>query len=330
MLVLGIESTAHTFGIGVADENGNLRCEATRSQKDMCILVDEKSVYKPKDGIVPMEAAEFHRENSAKVLQKIEDKIDLNEVDLIGVSAGPGLPPCLYYGLEFAEDLAKRLKKPLVGINHCRAHVEIGRILTKAKDPVVLYVSGGNTQIIYENNGYRVLGETQDIGIGNAIDKLGRVAGLSFPAGPKIEKLARNGKFVLLPYSVKGMDLNFSGVLSEAVRRLKNESNKVEDIFYSFQEVCFAMLAEVTERAMAATEKNELLLVGGVAQNQRLQEMLGVMCEERNAKLKSVPKEFAGDNGAMIAITALVDYKNKNIETQKEVKINPNWRIDSI
>ncbi len=312
MRVLGIESTAHTFGIGVVENKK--------------ILVDERIVYKPKEGIVPIEAAEFHREHSAKVLQKVENKINFKEVDLIGISTGPGLPPCLYFGLEFAKKLAAKLKKPLIGVNHCQAHIEIGKTLTKPKEPIILYVSGGNTQIIYENKGYKILGETQDIGIGNAIDKLGRAAGLSFPAGPKIEKIARKGKFVLLPYSVKGMDLNFSGVLSESIRRLKNE--KEEDIFYSFQEVCFAMLTEVSERALAATEKNELLLVGGVAQNKRLQKMLKIMCEERGAKLKVVPKEFAGDNGAMIALTALVTYKDKKIRNETEVR--PNWRIDNI
>ena len=312
MKVLGIESTAHTFGIGVVDENGK-------------ILADERDNYKPEEGIVPDEAANFHRKNSDKLLKRVKKKISFDEIDLIGISTGPGLPPCLEYGFKFARELSKKLRKPLIGVNHCQAHIEIGKFLTKAKDPIILYVSGGNTQVIYENRGYRVLGETQDIGIGNAIDKLGRAAGLKFPAGPKIEKIAKNGKFVLLPYYVKGMDLNFSGILSEAIRRLK--TNKLEDVFYSFQEVCFAMLTEVTERALAATEKKELLLVGGVAQNKRLQKMLEIMCEERGAKLKVVEKEFAGDNGVMIAITAMLNYKNGKFA---RAKIKANWRIDSI
>jgi len=313
MKVIGIESTAHTFGIGVVDEKFN-------------ILADERIHYSPKEGIIPLEAAKFHEKNGTELLKKIEDKIDLKEIDLIGLSSGPGLPPCLYHGLKFAKDLSKKLGKPLIGVNHCQAHIEIGKVMTKLKSPVVLYVSGGNTQIIYEKEGYRILGETQDIGMGNAIDKLGRAAGLSFPAGPKIEKIAKKGKFVMLPYSVKGMDLNFSGILSESIRRLKKGYN-VEDIFYSFQEVCFAMLTEVTERAIAATEKKELLLVGGVAQNNRLQEMLKIMCKDRGAKFEVVPKEFAGDNGTMIAITALVNHRAKKLG---EVEIKPNWRIDSI
>ncbi|RLI99461.1 MAG: UGMP family protein [Candidatus Aenigmatarchaeota archaeon] len=313
MKVIGIESTAHTFGIGVVDEKFK-------------VLADERTHYTPKEGIIPLEAAQSHEKNAPKLLKKIEDKIDLKEIGLIGLSSGPGLAPCLYHGLNFVKDLSKKLRKPLVGINHCQAHIEIGKILTKLKSPITLYVSGGNTQIIYENKGYKILGETQDIGIGNAIDKLGRVAGLSFPAGPKIEKIAKKGNFVMLPYSVKGMDLNFSGILSESIRKLEKGESK-EDIFYSFQEVCFAMLTEITERAIAATEKKELLLVGGVAQNNRLQEMLKIMCKDRGAKFEVVPKEFAGDNGTMIAMTALVNYKNKEIG---EIEIKPNWRVDTI
>jgi len=322
MKALGIESTAHTFGIGIADlETGK-------------IDLNEKVSYIPKEGIIPAECALFLRENSLKVIEKAEKSYDLKKVDIISVSIGPGLPPSLSVGLQIARDLAKKLNKPLFGVNHCRAHVDVGTFLTGAKDPVILYVSGGNTQILYDNHGYRVLGETQDLGIGNAIDKLGRAMGLKFPAGPKIEALSKNGEFILLPYSVKGMDMNFSGVLSDATRRL--EKAKAEelpqlqaDISFSFQEVCFSMLTEVTERAMAAMNKNELLLVGGVAQNSSLQEMLGIMCSERQAKLFIVPKEYAGDNGAMIAVSALLNYE-KNLLLKEPLDIRPNWRLDQV
>lgn len=313
MKVLGIESTAHTFGIGVVDENRK-------------IVLDLRESYKPKEGIIPAEAAQFHKEVSVKLLRELEKGIHLSEIDLIGVASGPGLSPCLNVGVNFSKKLSERIKKPVIGINHCQAHIEIGKSLTGMKDPIILYVSGGNSQIIYYNNGYRVLGETQDIGIGNAIDKLGRNLGLGFPAGPKVEELAKKGNFILLPYSVKGMDLNFSGLLTEAIKRAKD--SKLEDVLHSFQEVSFAMLTEVTERALAATEKKELLLVGGVAQNKRLQEMLKTMCGERGAKFDVVPKEYAGDNGTMIALTALTNYREGKFEENMDIR--PNWRIDNI
>ena len=308
MKVLGIESTAHTFGLGLVDEFN--------------ILEDERISYQPKEGIIPREAANFHRTNANKLLEKI----NLDDIDLIGVSSGPGLPPCLKFGIEFSKKLAKKLNVPLIGVNHCQAHIEIGKTLCKINDPIILYISGGNTQVIYYNKGYKILGETQDIGLGNALDKLGRAIGLKFPPGPKIETLAKTGKFILLPYSVKGMDLNFSGILSEAIRKIE-KGEKKEDVLHGFQEVCFSMLAEVCERAMAATEKDELLLVGGVAQNKRLQEILGVMCKDRGAKLYVVPKKYAPDNGVMIAITTLINWR-KGKRTKVEVK--PNWRIDAI
>jgi glycoprotease/Kae1 family metallohydrolase len=342
MKALGIESTAHTFGIGIADSTSGK------------VEFNERISYKPKEGIIPSECANFLRGNAPKVLESVEKNFDLNKLDIISVSAGPGLPPSLSVGLEFAEDLAKRLNKPLFGVNHCRAHIDIGSFLTGAKDPVILYVSGGNTQVLYDNCGYRVLGETQDIGLGNAIDKLGRIMGLNFPAGPKIEELAKNGNFILLPYSVKGMDMNFSGILSDATRRLKKATPTTilargqaptgmnsrgqekedlpqvqADICFSFQEICFSMLTEVTERAMAAMNKKDLMLVGGVAQNTRLQEMLNVMCGERGAKLYVVPKEYAGDNGAMIAVSALLNYE-KNLLLKDPFDIRPNWRLDCL
>ena len=320
MKALGIEATAHTFGIGLAD-----------SEKKI-IEFDERISYRPEEGIIPAECAKFLRENAVSVLGKTEKLIDLKQIGAIGVSAGPGLPPSLHFGLIFARGLAKKLNKPLYGVNHCRAHIDIGVFLTKAKDPIVLYVSGGNTQVIYYNDGYRIIGETQDIGIGNAIDKLGRAMDMKFPAGPKIEELARKGEFIMLPYSVKGMDMNFSGILSDSIRRIeaakKEELLKTyADISFSFQEVSFSMLTEVTERAMAAMNKKELLLVGGVAQNMRLQEMLDIMCLERDARLFVVPKEYAGDNGAMIAVSVILNHKTLEKDPKE---IRPNWRLDTV
>ncbi len=309
MRVLGIECTAHTFGLGVIDDTYN-------------VLIDERQTYQPKEGIVPREAAKFHKENANRLLEEL----DLDNIDLIGISSGPGLPPCLNFGVDFAKNLAKKLDRPIIGVNHCQAHIEVGKVFCGVEDPLVLYISGGNTQIIYNNRGYKILGETQDIGLGNAFDKLGRKVGLKFPAGPKIESLAKKGKFILLPYSVKGMDLNFSGILTEAMRKIE-KGEKKEDVLHSFQEVCFSMLAEVCERSLAATDKKELLLVGGVVQNQRLQEVLRRMCEDRGANFYIVPKEYAGDNGVMIALTALINWKE---EKRIEPKANPNWRIDSI
>jgi N6-L-threonylcarbamoyladenine synthase len=318
MIVLGIESTAHTFGIGIVENKK--------------ILANARDVYKPKIGwgIVPAEAAEHHRNMWQDILAQAltEANINLNDIELIAWAAGPGLPPCLAVGAQIVKKIKEKIKKPVIAVNHCVAHIEIAKLLTKASDPVILYVSGGNSQIIAYNNGfYRIFGETQDIGIGNALDKFGREAGLPFPTGPHIESLALTGKWIELPYTVKGMDFVFSGIITEALKKLKS-GTPIEDLCFSLQEVCFAMLTEVAERAMAHTGKNELLLTGGVGANARLKSMLATMCAERGAKFFTCPANYAGDNGVMVAWTGLLAWQSG--QRTKVIKQKPRWRTDSM
>ena len=298
------------------------------------ILSNNKSVYIPKKGfgIIPKDAAQNHSENALEVLKNVLEKANLkmNDIDIIAFSAGPGLPQCLRVGAVFARTLALKYSKPLVPVNHCIAHIEIGKLTTKSKDPVVLYLSGGNTQVIaYVEGRYRVFGETLDVPVGNALDMLARGLDLSMPGGPKIENLAKNGKYIKFPYVVKGMDLSFTGLVTEAIKKYK-QGVKAEDIAYSFQETCFAMLTEVTERAVAHTDKEEALLVGGVAANKRLQEMLRIMCEERGAKFFVVPQEYSGDNPAMIAWTGILAHQRGYEVSVENSQIKQKWRIDEV
>jgi N6-L-threonylcarbamoyladenine synthase len=317
MIVLGIESTAHTFGIGIFDSD---------KQK---ILANERDTFVTSEGgMIPIKVAEHHKEVKEIVLQKALEKagLTIKDINLISFSQGPGLAPCLRIGRDFAIELSEKHNIKLVGVNHITAHLEIGLFCSKAKDPIFLFCSGANTQVIaHEGNRYRVFGEALSIAIGNALDKFARYIGLGFPGGPKVEKLARTGNFVKLPYSVKGMDVDFSGVVTKATH-LYNKGTSKEDLCFSMQETCFAMLIEVTERALAHCEKNEVLLIGGVAANKRFSEMLTTMCEERGAKAYTVPLEYSGDQGAMIAYLGWLQ-KDKN---QTDFDFNPRWRIDEI
>ncbi|MEM2047546.1 MAG: tRNA (adenosine(37)-N6)-threonylcarbamoyltransferase complex transferase subunit TsaD [Candidatus Jordarchaeales archaeon] len=229
-----------------------------------------------------------------------------------------------------ARALALALNVPLVGVNHCLAHIEIGRLTENVEDPLTLYVSGGNTLVAaYEKGRYRVFGETLDLAIGNMLDMLARALGLKHPGGPKVEELARKGStFIPLPYVVKGMDLSYSGVYTAAVGKIG--SCKVEDLCYSVQEVCFSMLAEVTERALAHTRKGDVLLTGGVGRNRRLQEMIRVIAEEHGASFHVVPQQLAGDNGAMIAWTGILEYVSGRILRVEESYVKPRWRLDEV
>lgn len=292
-VILGIESTAHTFGIGIV-KNGK-------------ILANVRSSYTTEEGgIIPMQAAKHHAENKEKVYKTAlkNSGISENEIDAVAFSQGPGLAPCLLEGMKFAKYLSKKLKKPIVPVNHCIAHLEIARI-TGAEDPVMLYVSGANTQVIaYVSGKFRVFGETLDVGVGNFIDNFARYSGIGFPGGPEIEKLAKKGKkYIELPYSVKGMDISLSGILTNLRQKLESKKYSLEDLSYSMQETVFAMLVETAERALAHVNKNELVLAGGVACNSCLQEMCKKMCDERISKTKFFcpPKDLLVDNGAMIA-----------------------------
>ncbi len=292
-IILGIESTAHTFGVGIV-KNGK-------------VLSNIKKTYTTDTGgIIPMDAAKHHFENKNEIYFESLNEANIREdkIDAIAFSQGPGLAPCLIEGMKFAKELSLRLKKPIVPVNHCIAHLEIGKT-TGAKDPVMLYTSGANTQIIaYASGKYRVFGETLDIGVGNFIDNFARYAGMGFPGGPGIQALAEKGKkYIELPYKVKGMDIALSGILTNLKQKLESKKYSLEDLSYSLQETVFAMLVETAERALAHTGKKELLLGGGVACNKRLQEMCKIMCKERGAKFFCPPTSLLVDQGAMIAYT---------------------------
>jgi len=323
---LGIESTADDFGIGIAKFNGE-------------ILANAVDGYIPVEGgIHPREAARHHAEVADKIFnQALADaKIKTKDLTCIAFSMGPGLGPCLRTGATVARALASYLQIPLVGVNHSIAHIEIGKLKTSTVDPVTLYASGGNTMVTaFESKRYRVFGETLDIALGNCLDVFARQAGLKnqkgLPLGAAVEQLALKGKnLISLPYVVKGMDLSLSGLLTAATTQLHKGDYTLEDVCYSLQEYAFSMVAEVTERALAHTEKKEVLLTGGVAANKRLQAMLKVIAEEHDAKFNVVPQRFATDNGAMIAWTGILAYTHDIVTSIDESYVKLRWRVDRV
>ena len=323
---LGIESTADDFSVGISTFDGE-------------ILANIISAYMPEEGgIHPREAARHHAEAASKVLEEAFTKsgIKPQNLSVTAFSQGPGLGPCLRTGATVARALASYLKVPLVGVNHCIAHIEIGKLKTGAKDPITLYVSGGNTIVAaFDSGRYRVFGETLDIALGNCLDVFAREAGLhqreGMPFGAIVEKLAIKGKkLISLPYTVKGMDTSFSGLLTAAVNLIKKGEYKLEDLCYSLQETAFSMVTEVTERALAHTEKKEVLLTGGVAANKKLQSMVEVIAEEHDAEFCVVPSQFAIDNGAMIAWTGVLAYKCGLVTSIEKSFVKLRWRLEEV
>jgi N6-L-threonylcarbamoyladenine synthase/protein kinase Bud32 len=323
---IGIECTADDFGAGILSSDGE-------------VLANVISAHIPeKGGIHPREAARHHAGVAGRVLAEAfqRAKIKPEDVSVVAFSQGPGLGPCLRTGATAARALASYLGVPLVGVNHCVAHIEIGKLVTEARDPVTLYVSGGNTIVsAFEAQRYRVFGETLDIAVGNCLDVFAREAGLhqgkGMPFGAMVEKLAGDGKnFIPLPYTVKGMDLSFSGLLTAAVQSLHEGKHRLEDLCFSLQETAFSMLTEVTERALAHTEKPEVLLTGGVAANKRLQSMLSEIAKEHDADFCVVPKEYALDNGAMIAWTGILAHRHDMTTPLEKSFVKMRWRLDEV
>ena len=320
MISLGIEGTAEKTGVGIVDSEGNILASAGNQ------------LFPKTGGIHPREAAEHHAQWIPKLIpQALEEaNLTLKDIDFISFSQGPGLGPALRTVATAARTLSLSLNIPIVGVNHCIGHVEIGKLDTGAINPVSLYVSGGNSQVIaYESGRYRILGETLDIAVGNCFDHFGRETGLGHPGGPIIEKLALKGKYTNLPYTVKGMDFSFSGLLSSALRKYEKDV-PIEDICFSLQETAFGMLVEVTERALAHTGNDEVLLCGGVSANSRLREMLKIMAEEHYAEFYMPEMKYCGDNGAMIAWLGQLTYKNFGFTDIKNTGIIQKYRTDEV
>lgn len=301
MLVLGIEGSANKIGVGIINDDK--------------ILANERKTYITPSGtgFIPSDTAIHHKKVILKLVKEALKKADvkLKDIDIFCYTKGPGMyAPLMICGL-VARIFSLFYKKPLIPVNHCIGHIEMGRFITGAKNPVILYVSGGNTQVIsYCDKRYRIFGETLDIAIGNCIDRFARIHNISNSPSPgyNVEKLARNGnKYISLPYVVKGMDVSFSGLLSR-ISGIKDE--KIEDLCFSLQETTFAALIEITERTMSFLGINEVLIVGGVGCNKRLQEMMEIMVRERNGKTYVTDERFCIDNGLMIAYAGYVMFKH--------------------
>ncbi len=337
--MIGIESTAHTFGVGVLDMSGK-------------ILANVKDSYTTSEGgMIPMEVRAHHARVGTEVLAEAlrVARVKESEIGCVAFSNAPGLAPCLLEGMSFAKRTAKRLGIPIVGVNHCVAHLVVGETCG-ARDPVMLYASGANTQVVaFESGKFRVFGETLDLGIGNFIDTIGRTMGLGFPAGPRIEELAlkyaggsgvrRFGgsddeesvpELLELPYVVKGMDVSFSGIQTK-IRNLILKGEDKGRLAFALQETVFAMLVEVAERALAHTGKKELLIGGGVGCNSRLVERCRMMCEERGVKFFCPERSLLVDNGAMIGYLGLkIHKKGLGVREFGLVDIAPRERTDDV
>ena len=321
MAILGIESTAHTASVGIVGDGAR-------------VLGLASDMYRPPaGGIHPREAANHHVDVFPGLVERAlaDAHVGPEDLDAVAFSQGPGLGPCLRAGATVARTLALVWQKPLVPVNHCVAHVEIARVLSGLDDPLLLYASGGNTQVIaYGRGRYRVLGETLDIGVGNFLDKLWIELGGTFPGGPALEREALAGSELLdLPYSVHGMDVAFSGMLTAALALYGRGATR-PDLAYSVEVTAYAMLTEITERALAHRRRESVVLGGGVACNERLRGMVRAMVEERGGTMFAPPRAMCVDNGAMIAWTGRLAFDAGVTIPVEASGIEPRQRTDLV
>lgn len=328
VIAIGFEGSANKIGIGII--------------QDGKVLSNPRRTYitPPGQGFLPRDTAKHHRANVLVVLKEALDqaKIDPKDIDVVCYTKGPGMGAPLVSVAIVARTVAQLWQKPIIGVNHCIGHIEMGRLITGAENPNVLYVSGGNTQVIaYLQKRYRIFGETIDIAVGNCLDRFARVLKLSNDPSPgyNIEQMAKKGKkYLELPYTVKGMDVSFSGLLSfieeKAPQVLKTREYTPEDLCFSLQETVFSMLIEITERAMAHCGSQEVLIVGGVGCNKRLQEMMEIMAKERGATLFATDERFCIDNGAMIAQAGWEMFKSGQITPFEDTFCTQRYRTDEV
>lgn len=328
VIAIGFEGSANKLGIGIV--------------QDGVVLSNVRHTYipPPGEGFMPRPTARHHQEHVLDVLRRALDeaKVKPDDIDCVCYTKGPGMGAPLVSVAVVARTVAQLWRKPLVAVNHCIGHIEMGRLVTGAKNPTVLYVSGGNTQVIaYSQKRYRIFGETIDIAVGNCLDRFAHVLKLSNDPSPgyNIEQLAKKGStYIELPYVVKGMDVSFSGILSfiETVAKEKYDKGActAADLCYSLQETVFAMLVETTERAMAHCDSNEVLIVGGVGCNLRLQEMMGKMVAERGGRVYGMDERYCIDNGAMIAQAGWEMFKSGQATTLEDSWITQRFRTDEV
>ncbi|WVQ99617.1 tRNA N6-adenosine threonylcarbamoyltransferase [Kwoniella sp. CBS 9459] len=366
LLCLGIEGSANKLGVGIISHSApelsssssssstSSASKPTASATIVTVLSNVRHTYitPPGEGFLPSDTARHHREWVVRVIEEAVRKagVRLGDLDCIAFTKGPGMGTPLQVGALVARTLSLLHNIPLVGVNHCVGHIEMGRQITSSHNPIVLYVSGGNTQVIaYSQQRYRIFGETLDIAVGNCLDRFARVIGLRNDPSPgyNIEVEAKKGKrLVQLPYGTKGMDVSLAGILHAVETYTKDKryrswdqldtANEEEDVItphdlcYSLQETAFAMLVEITERAMAHVGAKDVLIVGGVGCNLRLQQMMGIMASERGGRVFATDESFCIDNGIMIAQAGLLSFRMGQTTPLIKTGVTQRYRTDAV
>ncbi|MFH1280523.1 MAG: tRNA (adenosine(37)-N6)-threonylcarbamoyltransferase complex transferase subunit TsaD [Candidatus Beckwithbacteria bacterium] len=305
------------------------------------IISSQVKLHQKYGGVYPSLAKREHQKNLSLVFKKAVKGQNVSKIDIIGVTAGPGLEPCLWQGINFAQELAKKLKKPVVAVNHLEAHILSNWLEHKniRLPAVCLVVSGGHTQLILMNKigQYRLLGETRDDAAGECFDKTARILGLGYPGGPVIAKLAAKAKKskIVLPRPMihqKNYDFSFSGLKTAVLYNYRSQSAKtskskryIEEMCFEVQQAIIDVLIKKTIKATKDYSVKSIILGGGVAANKELRRQFEKKAKEAisGSRLYIPDFKFCTDNAAMIGVAAFFN-RSKKI---KEIKADANLQI---
>lgn len=320
ILVLGIETSCDETSAAVVTGGRDVLSNVISSQIDL---------HKKYGGVVPEIASRKHIETICPIVDEALNNanVKLNDIDLIGVTYGPGLVGALLVGVSYAKAISFAVKKPLIGVNHIEGHIAANYIEDKSLEPpfICLVVSGGHSHIVHvkDYNEFEVLGRTRDDAAGEAFDKIARVLGLGYPGGPLIDKTAKKGdpNFVQFPrvtFENGNLDFSFSGVKTSVINYInqlkqKGEEINIPDIAASFQRAVVDVLVDKTIKAAKKTNINKVRLAGGVAANSELRQIMAQECDKECINLSYPSPILCTDNAAMIAYAAYRQFLSGNI-----------------
>lgn len=311
---LGIESSCDETSMSIV-KNG--------IEEIATVVLSQIDIHKKFGGVVPEIASRSHIESITIVLDELlnKSKIKIDDIDIIGVTYGPGLIGSLLIGLQCAKTISLITKKPLIPVHHIAGHIYANNLEKRLEFPLIsLVVSGGHTELVYMDKDYsfKRIGGTLDDAVGEAYDKVAKILGLEYPGGPKVDKLSKLGKDTYnLPYPLDDDSYNFSfsGIKSAVVNLVHNENQRgnnirIEDMCKTFQNRVVTIITKKTRHAIKEYKVKNLVIAGGVAANTGLRESIENMCKEENINF-SVPRiKYCTDNAAMIASAAYYAYKN--------------------
>ena len=313
LIIMGIESSCDETSVAIV-KNGR--------QVLSNVIDTQISIHEKFGGVVPEIASRNHVEAISNVMKQAlaEAKIDINDVDAIACTYGPGLVGALLVGVSYAKALSYSLNIPLIGVNHIEGHIAANYITHQELEPpfLCMLMSGGNTQIVHvkDYTEFEILGKTRDDAIGEAFDKVARVIGLGYPGGPKIDKLAQDGvaNIKLVKTHLDDLNFSFSGIKTAVINlHHKNPNINKADLAASFEETVSEILITNTKKAIEATGINTIVLAGGVSANSYIRSKFDELSKEEKINIFYPEMKLCTDNGAMIAAAGYYEFIENNI-----------------